>query len=562
MIESWKNIIIASDQTHHILDNKPFYKNRFIAVLKYHSPGIAPVFDKSGAYHIDMNGDEIYPKRYLRTFGFYNKRAAVISEAGWFHILANGQELYSEHYSWCGNFQNGACSIRDFAGYYFHIDLDGKSLYKQKYYYAGDFKDNIAVVQNEAGLYTHIYFDGSKVHDRWFSDLDVFHKNLARAKDDHGWHHINMQGEAVYPQYYKMIEPFYNGYARVEDEWGSLLIIDESGVIIKTLKNPTQTPLQQLSGDLVGYWKTQTIKSAVEFKIFEYLPADENLLCKKTKLDISMLSRLLRALNELNLIAKIKKIWQPTEKGEILKIGHPLSLADAALHWSTEHYLAWMSLTDSLRTNQPLYSQKMGKPLFDWLDDHSDILKRYQAAMDIYAKHDYYEIADKIDLSRHKKVIDAGGGQGTLLKNILLKNNHLEGVLLERPTIIKNLNNVNFSRNFSMLEFDLFQKWPARADAIFLARVLHDWDDKQSTLILKRAYESLLPKGAIYLVELILDESSGNGGMLDLNMLVITGGSERTKTQFESLADSAKLKITNIAYLNGISSIMVLEKRE
>ena len=555
-------IIIANDQSHHIFEGKPLYMKRFISVLKFHPPGLAAVLDNAGAYHVDVDGEAIYLERYTRTFGFYDERAAVVDGDNWFHIFPTGERVYQDFYSWCGNFQDGVCAVRDFNDYYFHINGDGKRLYKEKYRYAGDFKDGIAVAQNQEGLYFHIYRDGILVHDKYFYDLDIFHKGFARAKDDRGWCHIDLNGRPIYSERYNMIEPFYNGFARVEDEYGAILIINEVGEVVKVLKDKVQTPLQQLSADLVGYWKTQTIKAAVELKIFDLLPAADCFLSEKTGLKLVILRRILRALVELDLIYQENDLFYPTEKGKLLRSDHDLSLATAASHWATEHYLAWMKLTDSLKQESGMYADKNGSELFDWLDQDKDILQRYQTAMSSYAKHDYKSVADKIDLSRNKIVIDAGGGQGALLDYILEKYKHLEGVLLERNAVVNDIIASQEKKSFCPVSFDLFTKWPRSSDVVFLSRVLHDWNDVQSVKILKRAREALLPNGTIYLIEMLLDDSSGNGGMLDLNMLVIAGGSERTKEQFADLAKRASLKIDDVMFLDGGNYILKLVNRD
>lgn len=552
-------ITVANDQSHHLFDNKPLYLKRFLTVLKFHPPGFAPVLDETGAYHIDLNGDAIYQRRYLRTFGFYNERAVVVNGDYWFHIFSTGERVYSESYNWCGNFQDRACVVMDADGYYFHIDLYGKPLYGQKYSYAGDFKDGIAVVQNNEGLCTHIDNEGRYIHNSWFYDLDIFHKGFARARDNKGWHHIDRNGAAVYVERYKMVEPFYNGFARVEDEYGAMLIINESGAVRRTLRDGIQTPLQQLSADLIGYWKTQTIKAAVELKIFDFLPNDEVSLAIKCSLELPVLKRLLRALNELGLIYKENNLLRPTAKGKLLQRDNEISLAAAAMHWAAEPYLTWQNLVDSLKANRQMYSLHNGDTVFEWLDRDKSILQLYQTAMLSYAKHDYKDIAGKVDLSKNKIVIDAGGGQGILLDYILQEHSHLEGILLERAAVIQNIiQSPEKKKHFLPVEFDLFTTWPKSADVIFLARVLHDWDDAQCVMILKRAREALLPNGAIYLVEMLLDENSGNGGMLDLNMLVLTGGMERTKDQFSCLVKIAGLKIVNVTFLSCGNGILKL----
>ena len=87
-----KEIKVAECETYHEYKGKPLYNSRFEWVLKYHVPGLAPVGDKIGAYHIDLEGKAVYNERYIRTFGFYFGRAAVISEEGWGHIMTNGEK--------------------------------------------------------------------------------------------------------------------------------------------------------------------------------------------------------------------------------------------------------------------------------------------------------------------------------------------------------------------------------------------------------------------------------------------------------------------------------------
>ena len=111
------------------------------------------------------------------------------------------------------------------------------------------------------------------VHGRWFMDLDVFHKGFARACDLRGWHHVDMRGEPLYSGRFRQVEPFYNGQARVEEFSGALSVIDESGRILLELRKPLQSELEILSSEMVGLWRTQTIRAAVELGVLEALPA-------------------------------------------------------------------------------------------------------------------------------------------------------------------------------------------------------------------------------------------------------------------------------------------------
>ncbi|MHA1305363.1 MAG: WG repeat-containing protein [Candidatus Heimdallarchaeaceae archaeon] len=232
-----KKIKVSKDNTHHLLHGKPLYQKRFKHVLKFHPPALAPVLDHTGAYHIKLDGEPAYSQRFIRTFGYYFEKAAVITEKGWGHIDTKGNLIYEPVYAWVGNFQDNICTVRDKNGYYFHIDESGSRLYKENMLYAGDFKDGVAVVRTLEGVCVHIYKDGSLVHNKKFIDLDVFHKGFARARDVEGWFHIDMKGNNAYEKKFAQIEPFYNGYAYVEDFEGNKLIIDEQGETIHKVSN-------------------------------------------------------------------------------------------------------------------------------------------------------------------------------------------------------------------------------------------------------------------------------------------------------------------------------------
>ena len=90
-------------------------------VLPFHEPGLAPVGDGTGAYHIHLDGSPAYEQRFERTFGFYGGLAAVVGEGKWFHINTHGERAYGESWDWCGNFQQNRCTVRNSDGHYFHI---------------------------------------------------------------------------------------------------------------------------------------------------------------------------------------------------------------------------------------------------------------------------------------------------------------------------------------------------------------------------------------------------------------------------------------------------------
>lgn len=232
---NWKEIKVSNDNNFFLYKEQIVYNKIYDEVLKFHAPGLAPVKDITGAFHIDINGKELYAKRYNRTFGYYCNRAAVIQNKSWFHLTENGYRAYNESYAWAGNYQENLCTVRNNNNKYFHIQLNGVKAYINEYSYSGDFKDGYACVKLPNGLYKHIDVKGNFLNNQEYLDLGVFHKNYATAKDENGWFHIKKDGCQLYNMRYALIEPFYNGFAVVDTFEKTKQIISENAEIIVKL---------------------------------------------------------------------------------------------------------------------------------------------------------------------------------------------------------------------------------------------------------------------------------------------------------------------------------------
>ncbi|MFY0527641.1 methyltransferase [Archangium gephyra] len=550
----WERTRVAADRTHHTLEGAPLYPVRFLEVLSFHAPGLAAAKDGTGAFHIDVLGRAAYARRFTRTFGFYEELATVVDGSGAFHIRPDGSELSPERYAWCGNFQDGRCTVRERDGHYFHVGREGHPAYPERYAYAGDFRDGLAVVQDASGLHLHIHKDGQPLNGRRFLDLDVFHKGHARARDERGWHHVDSTGEPLYARRFVTVEPFYNGQARVESEDGSLLVIDESGETVRELRPPRRSELQALSGDMVGFWRTQALCAAAELRIIEALPATTARVAELRALAPDRCERLLRALGELGLVTHEGDIWRATPRGALLHREHPLQMADAALHWGRDCYPLWEALPEALRAHGTWEPPRF----FEALSKDSQHVASYHRAMASYARHDYARIAKALHDVTHGTVLDAGGGSGVLLGNLLRERPGLHGLLLERPEVARSLEvPAELAGRMKVIAGDFFEPWGTQADTIILARILHDWSDAEAVRILQRARESLDPDGRLHVIELVRDQEDLGGSLLDLHMLVTTGGTERTEADFRPLIEKAGLRLVERRSLSAVSQILV-----
>ena len=544
---------VSSCGTHHINDDIPLYDKRFDEVLKFHPPGLAPVKDQSGAYHIDSSGTPAYQSRFNRTFGFYEGLAAIENEEGAFHINPEGTPAYAERYAWCGNFQEGLCPVRDLMGSYFHITVTGIPLYGEKYHYAGDFKDGVAVVCNDQGLSTHINNKGHMIHSQWFEQLDIFHKGFARAKDKEGWFHVDMKGEAIYQRRFEDLEPFYNGVAHARDQTGSLLLINEKGETLQNISCRSVDNMGALSSDMVGFWRSFTIYTALQLKVLDFLPNATKEIAKGSSLPVSSVQRILKALWELDIVnMKTGDYWELTSKGKLMTPSDKAPMAFAGQMWIENNLEIWKTLPEILRDPD----QEVPDYFLDIQKTPNQQLKYYKA-LEGYALNDYKDLPSKIDWSQHKNILDVGGGLGSLLFHILSSHSHLEGTLLDLPSVTRLVKTPQeLQKRCHLLGSNFFEDWGQTFDALIMCRILHDWKDSKALKILEQASLSLTPKGRLYIIEMITDENTPMGGLLDLNMLATTGGKERSLHEWEHLLEKTSLSLKKVTPLSDISSLL------
>jgi SAM-dependent methyltransferase len=177
-----------------------------------------------------------------------------------------------------------------------------------------------------------------------------------------------------------------------------------------------------------------------------------------------------------------------------------------------------------------------------------------------YARHDYARITEVMHDVTRGTVLDAGGSSGVILWNLLRVHSELRGVLLERPEVARSVEvPTELAGRMEVIAGDLFEPWRARADAIVLARILHDWSDVEAVRILQRARESLAPGGRLYVIEMVLGPENTDGALLGLHMLVTTGGKERTEAEFHALLESAGLRPRERRSLAAVSQVLVAE---
>jgi len=161
-------------------------------------------------------------------------------------------------------------------------------------------------------------------------------------------------------------------------------------------------------------------------------------------------------------------------------------------------------------------------------------------------------IVEAYDFSGAKKVVDIAGGQGFLLAGILKANPQAQGILFDLPTVIKvareRLEKEDVADRVEFVLGDFFAEVPGGADVYIVKYIIHDWTDGQSVKILKNIHSAMNDDGKLLIIEAIVpeDNSPSVAKIMDIQMLVTTGGSERTENEYRKLLDASGFRLTRV----------------
>jgi SAM-dependent methyltransferase len=205
-----------------------------------------------------------------------------------------------------------------------------------------------------------------------------------------------------------------------------------------------------------------------------------------------------------------------------------------------------------LRTGETGLQAAFGRPLFDFLASNPDDGAQFDQAM--VGMHGALgpALCEVYDFSVFRTIVDVGGGTGRLLEELLDANAKPSGILFERPATAAlarpRFQHAGLSRRCQVIEGDFFNAVPTGHQAYILSHVLHDWDDEQCVSILRNCRHGITPNGRLLIVEAVLPEGDGphHGKMMDLLMLTVTGGRERTAAEFANLLESAGFALRHV----------------
>jgi ubiquinone/menaquinone biosynthesis C-methylase UbiE len=309
-----------------------------------------------------------------------------------------------------------------------------------------------------------------------------------------------------------------------------------------------------------GFWASQAIYVAAKLGLADLLHAgaksvDE--LARATSSDALSLARLLRALATGNIFTEVQEnYFGLTPRAESLRTDSPLSIRNKVIFYGEEFYQAWGGLLYSVQTGKGAFKHVFGQELYQYLEEHpvkygianaSRAREMARLAKLLIAAYDFDGIG---------RIVDVGGGLGTLLAAVLKAHPKMRGVLFETPFVIEDakeeIDRAGVSARCKLVSGDFLKSVPPGGDAYLLSAVLCSYDDKRAIRILKNCQRAKKKRGRL----LILDRVIPEGHLTALNELVLTGGRERTKTEYRSLFAASGFELKRITPLRSAESLI------
>lgn len=308
---------------------------------------------------------------------------------------------------------------------------------------------------------------------------------------------------------------------------------------------------------LFGGLLQQCIRVAAELAIADLLadqPCSSGELAARTNTYEPSLYRVLRTLASAGIFAEAAdRTFRLTPMADQLRSDAPQSMRDFALLQGAEwNWRGSAALLHAVQTGERAQVKAHGLELFEFLALHPQEAALFNRAMTSYSLSAIPAIVEAYDFSTVHSIVDLGGGQGSLLAAVLAAHPRQRGVLFDLPAVVADAADVlqaaGVAERVERVSGDFFRSVPPGADCYLMKNVIHDWDDDRSVQILRNIHSAMPPNGKVLIVELVLP--AGNlpspAKLVDMQMLVTTGGKERTEAEFGGLLAAAGLDLARV----------------
>jgi SAM-dependent methyltransferase len=313
-------------------------------------------------------------------------------------------------------------------------------------------------------------------------------------------------------------------------------------------------PRETLTNLIAGHVPARAVQAAAELGLADLIAngaTSAESLAEAVGADVGVFARFMRYLVSLGLFDQSENGYALTAMGDLLRSDAAGTLRPIA-RLSMHTYPAWIELLHSVRTGEPGYRQYFGRPLFDHIAEVPDIAAIFDAAMTAVHGPETAAMLDAFDFSDIGRLVDVGGGNGTLLMATLARHPAMRGVLFDLPHVAERaeaeIKAAGFGDRCETVGGSFFEAVPGGADAILLRHIVHDWADADAVRILGTCARALAPDGRVLVVEMLVPEDNepSIAKRFDMSMLALLGGVERTEAEYRTLFEAAGLTLTGI----------------
>jgi O-methyltransferase domain/Dimerisation domain len=316
-----------------------------------------------------------------------------------------------------------------------------------------------------------------------------------------------------------------------------------------------------------GFQVSQAIHVVATLGIADLLkdgPKSADELAEATGTHASALYRILRALASVGVFAEQSDgRFGLTPLAEHLRTDVPGSLRSWAMLIGRPYYFTtWGHLLHSVRTGEPAFPHVYGTPAWEYRASHPEESALFDGAMTGLSLAEAEAVVRNYDFLGIGVLVDVGGGKGALLAAILAANPALRGILFDQPHVVADakdlLERAGVADRCEVVDGDFFKAVPGGADAYLLKSIIHDWDDASAIEILRKCRAAMADSARLLLVERGIRPANepDPAKFIDLMILVMLGGRERTAEEYERLYTEAGFKLTNTIHAGSLLDII------
>jgi hypothetical protein len=326
-------------------------------------------------------------------------------------------------------------------------------------------------------------------------------------------------------------------------------------------------PRENMMRMIMGFALAPMLHVAARLGIADRLaddPKDADRLAQELDTDGDALRRLLLALAAHGVFVQEGEEFRLTPLGELLR-SRPGSLRATALYWGAPWvWSAWTELYASIEAGGPAFDRVHGTDFFAFLAKHSDASQIFDEFMTETPSQRHAAIAAAYDFGAGGTIVDVGGGRGATLASILRRHPALRGILFDRTALTgacAPLDDPAVAQRCAVVAGDFFATIPKGGDYYILSSILHDWSDTQALAILRNCRRAMPPEAKLLVIERLIEPGADHTitRTLDMCMLALLGGRERTAAEFAALYRAAGFEVRRI--LPTASPFKIIEGR-